>query len=125
MIILDTTVKKIEILLAGAVAANQLPVTTHFVDVAEPDYYRPNSYDTASNSTTAVPIVYAPGTDVRRQVKLITIYNADTAQATVTVRLVNNATNRIIVKIDLQPASTLIYTDGEGFRVIDTLGQIQ
>ena len=124
MIILDKTNKKIEMLLAGAVAGTQLPATSHFVDVAD-NYYAPESYDTISNSTTAVPIVFSPAEGVKRQVKFMTIYNADSATATVTVRLVNNVTNRILVKIDLQPASTLIYTDGEGFRVIDTLGVIQ
>lgn len=123
MIVLDTITKKLEVVLAGAVTTTQLPITASYVDVGT-DVFLPGASDTVSNSTTAVSAVLAPATSIIRQVKLLTIYNADTATATVTVRLNNNSTTRIMVKIDLDPQFSLIYTDGEGFRVIDALGSI-
>lgn len=122
MLVLDATPKVIEVLLAGNVTTTQLPVTSHYVDVTDTTY-RPSSYTTATNNTTAVSVVLTVGSGVR-QVKAITIYNADTVAATVTVRLKDNATNRILVKVVLAVASTLFYTDGEGFRVMDTNGAI-
>lgn len=123
MIVLDTTTKKLEVVLTGAVATNQLPITATYVDV-DTTTFTPGARDTQSNGTTAVAAVFAPATSVTRQVKLLTVYNADTASVEVTVRLNNNATTGILVKITLAVGSTLQYNDGEGFRVITTAGAI-
>ena len=124
MIILDATTKKIEIILAGAITTSQLPVVASYVDFTVTSYI-PGESDTASNSTTAVTIVAAPSAGSQRHVKLITVQNADTASATVTIRFNNNATTRIMCKVVLAVGDILVYTDGEGFRVIDSSGNIK
>lgn len=124
MLILDATTKSLEIVLAGAVTANQLPVVASYVDVTT-STYTPGSSDNASNSTTPVTVVAAPAASTQRQVKLLTIQNADTVSATVTLRYNDNGTTRVIVKVALSANDTLVYTDGEGFRVIDTSGEIK
>src|SRR5574341_1082320 len=125
MLILDSPTKTIEVILAGAVATNQLPVVAAFVDVgAAPDVYTPGSNDTQSNGANAVTIVPAPGANLQRQVKLLTVFNADTAAAAATIRYNNHGTLRPIVKVTLAVGSTLVYTDGDGWRAITAAGEI-
>ena len=123
MIILDATTKTLEIDLAGAVTTNQLPVVASYVDVTT-TAYTPISSDTATNSTTAVTIVSAPAASTQRQVKLLTVYNADTVSVTVTIQLNNNSTLRSLVVVTLAVGSTLVYTDGEGWRVLTSAGAV-
>jgi hypothetical protein len=124
MIILDATTRKVEVLLGATVTTNQLPVVASFVDVTTTTY-TPGSSNTATNNTTAVTAVAAPASSTERQVKLMTIYNADTASATVTVRYNDNGTTRTLIQPTLSVGDTLLYTDGEGFRVIDANGNIK
>src|SRR5436190_19646783 len=121
MLILDSTLKSIELILSGAVTANQLPFVVSYVDVTSITYV-PNSSDGVSNNTTAVTAIAAPIASTQRQVKLITVHNSDTVSATVTLKLNNNGTFRTICKVVLSTLSQLVYTDGEGFRVIDVNG---
>ena len=124
MIILDATNKLLEVVLGGAVSTNQLPVVASYVDVTTAAY-TPGANDTATNDGTDVTIVAAPAASTQRQVKFISVKNEDTAVATVTIKLKSGATDRIIVEITLPVDATLVYTDGEGFRVIDSSGNIK
>jgi len=47
------------------------------------------------------------------------------ARTTETLIFDRSATARELVTIAVAVSSTLVYTDGEGFRVIDTAGAIQ
>lgn len=123
MIVLDATTKSLEAVLAGAIAANQLPIMASFVDVTTTTY-APGSSDGATNSTTGVTAVAAPAASTQRQVKLLSFFNADTAPATITVRLNNNGTLRTLHKVTLAIGSMLFYTDTGGFRVIDANGNV-
>jgi hypothetical protein len=115
--LLDATTKSLEMLLAAAVTTNQLPVVAFYVDHTT-TAATPGEADTQSNSTTAVSIVAAPGASTQRQIKSISIFNADTVAATVTVRLNNNSTYRNIVKLTLQPDQTLLYLPETGWTVV-------
>lgn len=121
MIILDSINKSLELILASAVATNQLPIIVSYIEMPA---YTPVNADSISNDGIAVTITSAPAGTFQRQIKLITIYNADTTNAIVTIRLNNSGTFRILVKIVLASGSTLVYTDGEGFRVITSAGAI-
>jgi len=123
MLILDSTLKSIELILSGAVTTNQLPFVTSYIDVTSTTYV-PNSNDGVSNNAVAVTTIAAPIASTQRQIKLITVHNADTVSATVTLRLNNNGTFRTICKVVLSTLSQLVYTDGEGFRVIDQNGGV-
>ena len=50
MIILDTTTRSLEVVLAGSVAANQLPVVACYSDFT--DGYAPGASQTQTNNTT-------------------------------------------------------------------------
>lgn len=123
MLILDTTTKSLEVKLAGAVSANELPVTAHYTDITT-TLYTPGSNDTQTNGATAVTIVAAPGASTQRHVESISVYNADTAAATVTIQLNNNSTLRIITKVTLQAGEQLFYEDGMGWQIIDANGAV-
>ena len=123
MLILDATTKSLEVKLAGAVSANELPVTAHYTDITT-TLYTPGSNDTQTNGATAVTIVAAPGASTQRHVESISVYNADTAAATVTIQLNNNSTLRIITKVTMQAGEQLFYEDGMGWQIIDANGAV-
>ncbi len=112
--ILDATTKTVEIILAAAVATNQLPATSAFVDKAGSSL-TPGSSDTQSNGVTAVAIVTAPAVNAQRVVRDISILNADTVAATVTVRLNDNGTFRTLAKVTMAPSDTLYYSQETGW----------
>lgn len=123
MIILDSTSESLEILLAGAVTTNQLPFTASYADHnATAPSFTPGSSDGQTNNTTAVTLVGNPGAGVQRQVKRLNVYNADTAQATVTIRLNNGGTFRTQFSIVLQTGERIEYEDGKGFSVYTVTG---
>src|SRR3972149_1351113 len=118
---LDAVTKSLEVYLGGAVAANQLPIYANFVDhTSRPA--TPGASDTQTNGATAVTVVAAPAGSTQRQVKALTIYNADTAAATIYFRLNNGSTMRIIRQTTLAPGETWVYTQEAGFQVLDIMG---
>lgn len=124
MIILDSTTKSIEAVLAGAVAVTQPTYVVSYVDVA-PGKYIPGAQDGSLNSAVDVTIVPVPGSGVQRQVKFASFYNGDTAPVILQVHYDNSGTERTIVRVTLAVGYTLVYTDGEGWRVISSAGVIQ
>jgi hypothetical protein len=124
MIILDATTKSLKIVLAGAVAATQLPVVAHYTDITT-TAYTPGSNDTVTNSTTVVEFVAAPAASTQRHVESISVYNVDTAAATVTIQYVSTGGTRQIIKVVLLTLEQLFYEDGTGWQIIDTNGNLK
>jgi len=124
VIILDATTKKLQIVLDGAVTTNQLPFVASYVDVT-PTTYVPGENDGLSNSAVAVDIVTAPAASTQRQVKLITVHNADTVAVVLNILYNNSATTRTLFRATLSVGDLCVYTDGEGFRVIDSTGAVK
>lgn len=122
--ILDQTTRSIQIVLAGSITTSQLNVTAAWVDMTA-SAVTPGSTVANSNNTTAVTVVAAPAASTQRKVSSLSIYNADTASATVTVRYNDNATLYSIVKIAVPSGSTLFWTDIDGWKVISTAGSLQ
>ena len=122
--LLDATTRKIQIVLAGAITTNQLNVCAAYVDMTS-SATTPGTKVANSNSTTAVDVVDAPGSSTQRKVNSISIYNADTASATVTVRYNDNSTPYPIVKVAVPSGYTLQYADTEGWTMISSSGIIQ
>jgi hypothetical protein len=69
------------------------------------------SNEGSTNSTTLVEVVAAPGASTRRLVKTITVYNRDTAAATVTLSLDDNTTEFTFWKGTLAVGDTLVWND--------------
>lgn len=74
--------------------------------------FTPGETDVALNGSTAVTAVAAPAGSTQRLVRQILVYNADTVQHAITVRLNNNSTIRILGTWSLAPGQTLIWDGG-------------
>lgn len=110
MILLNATTKSFEFLLAGAVTANPLEWTLSAVELdAAFKLVAVLANDGVSNNTTAVVLLAAPAAGLSRQIKLVTIYNADTVAATVCPQLRSGANVRRLPKQVLQPGESYLY----------------
>jgi hypothetical protein len=114
----------LEAILAGAVTANQLQCSTFWRDRTSTTFIAGRTLIN-TNSGTAVDLTGSPGASTQRIVDTITIYNTDTANATVTIRFNANSTTYTLYKVTLAPAEMLIYQDGVGFSVFATTGAIK
>lgn len=124
MIVLTETTDSIQIVLDASVAANQVQCVTAWRDITT-TAYTPGRTVAQSNNTTDATIVAAPASSTQRVIDFINIYNADTAAATVTLKLDANGTEYILWKGVLQPGDTLQYGDGVGFVVTRTYQSIK
>lgn len=124
MLTLDATTASLEVILAGAITTNQLPIVSSWADKSA-TAFTPGKTTTQTNSTSTVTIVAAPAASTQREVHSINIYNADTVAATITVRENDNGTLRILVKITLAVGDTLRFTHADSWRVTDTNGNIK
>lgn len=116
MIVLDGTTKKIQVVLAASVAANQAQCVASWRDVTT-TAYTPGSTETVTNNTTDVDLVGAPAASTQRVIDFLNVYNADTAAVTVTVKSDNFGVERILYKATLAPGATLTYTSSSGWMV--------
>jgi hypothetical protein len=123
VIVLDATTKSLELKLGEAHTTSASPVVTSYVDVTT-TAYTPGVATNNSNGTSVVTVVSAPASSTQRQLKFLSCYNADTVSHVVTVQYNNNSTTYVIIKVTLAAGYTLLYTDGEGWRVLDTSGNL-
>jgi hypothetical protein len=114
MILLDSS-DSLQVLLAGAITTSQGVLYAAYAD-HDATSFIPGSTSGATNSTTAVDWVTAPAAGKTRQIKYLSLYNADTVAMVATVRVVDNATNRILIKKTLAAGERLEYVDGDGFQ---------
>ena len=124
MIILDATTKSLEVALGGAVATNQLPFVASYVDITT-NTFTPSSNNGETNDTTAVTLLAAPASATQRQLKYLSLVNEDTANVTVNISYNDNSTLRKVADFTLITGDSLYYTDGEGFRVFDSVGNLK
>ena len=123
--ILNSTTKKIQIILAAAKITNDCPVVAAYVDYTSSATTALTTL-TNTNGLTAVDIVAAPGSSTTRKINWISICNKDTDFISVTVRLNDNGTTyNYTPGFSLAPNSTLQYTDTRGWIVIDNYGSEQ
>jgi len=122
--LLDSTSKSLEIILAGAITTSQLNVSAEYVDMTA-SATTPGTQLANSNSTTAVAIVSSPSASTQRRILGVQIYNADTVSATVTVRINNSGTFYPAVKIAVPSGYTLQYTDTAGWSLLSAAGSLQ
>jgi hypothetical protein len=122
MLRLDTTTRKLQIVLSGAITTNQLPVMVMYSDRTSTEYSGAAQLSN-TNSTTAVDICAAPAASTVRDVDYLSVRNSDTVSATVTIRYNDNATIYLIVSAILAVGDQLVFTHGDGWRVVDASGQ--
>lgn len=125
---LDRITRKLQAVLAGAVSTNQPNFTVSYVDNEGGNVINQGTQMGDLNGTTAVDILDAlggnEGNPSRRDVTYASVYNADTAQVTVTVRYMDNVTARPIIKVALETLETLEYS-ASGWRTLTASGGVK
>jgi hypothetical protein len=113
MIILDATTKSLQIVLGAIKTTTDMPFVLGYVDLLSSDQSisAVGSNDGTSNGTSVVAVLAAPAAGHTRQVKFISIQNADTITQTLTLQYNDNSTLRTIVQVALAVGDNLIYTD--------------
>lgn len=124
MIPLDTTTRKLQAFLAGAISTTNPTVTVAFYDVPRQakednsEYLRSPQF-TVLAGVTETDICAAPSVQgTVRNIEYINIYNADTASVTVTVCIDDNGTNRIQVVMTLATTESAVWTKNSGWQIV-------
>lgn len=124
MLILTETTDNLQIVLGGSVTANQLQCMACWRDITT-TAYSPGRTVVNSNNTTDVNLVPAPNSSTQRVIDFLSVYNADTADATVTIKIDANGTEYIIWKDVLSPGDVVRFIEGAGFNVYRTYQSIK
>lgn len=124
MIVLNQTTDTVEVVLSAGATTRNCPVLATWVDWVQNSSFTPQRRVVSTNGVTPATAVTAPAAGVYRQVKLLTVYNADTVSQRATVSFSDNGTLYATTSVLLGVGSTLMYTDGEGFKVLDATGSV-
>ncbi len=111
--ILDSTLKSLEVKLSGAVTTTELPWTVSYIDIDQTTFAATQAAeaDGTTNGATAVTMAAAPSAGQSRQIKTLSVYLADTVGQNVTIQINDNGTKRIVFKADLTVGDNLLYGD--------------
>lgn len=112
--ILDTTTRKLQIVLTSNKTTTDMPVVVDWVDNTTTTF-TPGVTPTTTNGVSLVDILAAPAGSTQRKVNGLTIVNLDTAIKTVQVFLNDNGTSYQIQSQLLQVGDKLCYTDAHGW----------
>jgi len=121
MIILSTTSDKVQVVLDATVTTNQLKCFASYTDTTTTSI-TPGRNALTTNNTTAVDMVSGPSSSTQRLVSYISVYNTDTASATVTINLYTTSTTYKLFTTTLAVGEKLEYQQGEGFKVFTSDG---
>jgi len=124
MIILSETTDNLEIVLGGSVTTNQLRCMTSWRDRTSNTFVAGRTV-TNTNNTTDVNLAAAPALSTQRVIDFISIYNDDTVNAVVTVKLDANGTQYTLCKVTLATTERLQYQEGVGFQVFASTGALK
>lgn len=117
MLVLTQTTDNLQVVLGATVTTNQLQCVSSWRDITSTPTYTPGRTVVATNNTTDVNVVAAPAASTQRVIDFLSVYNADTASATVAVKLDANGTEYILWKDVLLSGDTLRFIEGAGFLV--------
>ena len=123
MIVL-TSSDRIQVKLSATVASSQLECYASYKDTTSTTITADRSVR-STNNTTAVNLIGFPAASTQRIVDYISVYNTDTASATVTVQFDASGTAYELASIILLPGEKLEYQEGSGFRSLDVNGAIK
>lgn len=124
MIILSETTDNLQVVLGGSVTTNQLQCFASWRDRTSTTFVAGRTVMN-TNNTTDVNIVPAPLSSTQRVVDFFTIFNRDTVNATVTIKLDANGTEYILYRVTLATGETIVYQEGVGFMVFANSGAVK
>jgi hypothetical protein len=124
MIILTNTTDKIQVILGATATTNQLPCFASYRDTTTTTIQaKRNALN--SNDISAVDLVDSPAASTQRIVDYLSVFNADTTNATITIRFNDNGTLYDLCTVVLATNEKVEYQEGSGFRVISSTGAIR
>lgn len=124
MIILSETTDNLQIVLGGSVTTNQLRCMTSWRDRTSTTFVAGRTV-TNTNNTTDVNLAASPAASTQRVIDFISVYNEDTVNAVVTIKLDANATEYTLCKVTLATTERLQYQEGVGFQVFASTGALK
>jgi hypothetical protein len=124
MIVLSQTTDNLQVVLGGAITTNQLECMVSWRDRTSTTFTADRTV-TTTNNTTDLTIAAAPAASTQRVIDFISIYNKDTVNAVVTVKLDANGTEYILCKVTLATTERLQYQEGVGFQVFASTGAVK
>jgi hypothetical protein len=123
MIILSSSTDNLQVVLAGAKTTNDCPCYSSWRDRSDTTFTAGRTVIN-TDGVTDVNIVAGPSSG-QRVVDFFTVFNYDTVNTTVIVKLDANSTEYIIFKTILAVGETLVFQDGIGFHVLANSGAIK
>ncbi len=124
MIILTQTTDTVQVLLGSSITTNELTCFSSYRDT-NASTFSPGRRPVLTSGTTPVDVVQSPTASTNRVVDYLSVYNADTVNATVTVRFNDNGTHYVLCRVILAPTEKLEYAEGAGFRVLASTGAVK
>ena len=121
MIRLTSTNDVLELSLADAVASDELEIVVCFSDHTATNYIG-DAQASLSDGASDVEIVSAPDADTIRDIDFISVYNADSVPAVVTIKIDVSSVESVLGTWTLQPGDTLFYTHSGGWSVVGADG---
>jgi hypothetical protein len=116
--LLTGTAESVTVVLASAPATNQLHVTASWADQGGTG----GDASALTSGTTAITAVAAPASGISRVISGMSVYNADTAAATVTVSRKVSSTSYTLAKVTLPAGYLLEFANASGWKVLDKAG---
>ena len=100
MIVLTDSNKKLQLVLGGAITTNALEWSVTYEELYASDEIRTVTVTGTSNNTTDVDVVTAPDENIikMKNIKRVTVYNADTVVADVFLKIDDGGTETILKK---------------------------
>lgn len=120
---LDTVSKSLQVVLGGAVSTNALPWTADYVERATDNSTAfPKTVSGSISNTTPATLVAAPGSGLVRQLLHLSVVNADTVAATVSIRLVDGGSTQTVAQATLAVGDQLYFDVSQGWYALDSSG---
>lgn len=124
MIILSEITDTIHLFLGATVATNQLNIMTSWRDRTSSTFVAGRTVIN-SNNTTQVTIAGSPAASTQRIIDFISVYNKDTANATVNIHFDANGVEYTLISTTLAPGERIEYQEGQGFKVFASTGSVK
>jgi hypothetical protein len=128
MLKLDSTLKSLEVKLAGVVATTELPFVVGYAEMntATGALTAQSENDGVTTGATAVVVIAAPGgANLTRKLDFFSLVNVDTAPVTATIQVNNNGTKRIVFQATLAVGDQIAFVDVGDWVVFDVNGAIK
>lgn len=124
MIILSETTDNLQVVLGSSVTTNQLQCMTSWRDRTATTFVAGRTV-VSTNNTTDVNLAASPGSSTQRIIDFISIFNNDTTNKVVTIKLDANGTDYTLFQTTLATGEKIEYQEGQGFKVIANSGAVK